>query len=443
MVDRNDARLQALSSLLQVEQEARKAESHSELSFVIVNDTRRVLLCDQAWFWLFDEFGAPRIERVSNVSDIDGNSLQVRWMNRLLAWCLQQSWHTEARVLTADDVEPSLAVDWSEYLAPQVLYVPFASKGFPGGLLLASKTPWLDGHKALAEILAGTYAHAWSALSGPAHKQLIVAHFRRHWRRYLVAVVVLVLYPARQYVLAPAEVVPSTPIVVTAPLTGVIDTIDVMPNATVDKDVLLFTLEDTELENRLIISQRALEVAQAEYLKNAQASFDCEECRASAAELKAIVDREQAQVALARAQFERSKVRSPAAGVVIYSDPVDWDGRPVRVGEKVMTVADPGETSLRIELAVDDAIAIEEGADVVFYPNISPLLSYDANITRTSYEAVVTAEQTLAYPLQASFGEEQARLGMRGTAKVYGGRAPIIYLALRKPLAWLRRALGV
>lgn len=443
MSDRNDARLQAISSLLQVEQEARKAETHAELSFVIVNDTRRVLVCDQAWFWLFDDLGQPRVERASNVSEIDANSIQVTWINQLLGWCLEQSWHTEVKVLSSADVPAPLAEAWSEHLAPHVLYVPFAGRGFPGGLLLASKTPWVEGHRALAEILASTFGHAWHALRTPERKRMLVAHLRKFWRRYLAALVILVLYPARQYVLAPAEVVPSAPVVVTAPLTGVIDSIDVMPNASVTPGVLLFRLEDTELENRLIISQRALEVVRAEYLKNAQASFECEECRARAAELKAIVEREQAQVELARAQFDRSQVHAPASGVVVFSDPSDWTGRPVRVGEKVMTIADPAATSLRIELAADDAIAIEQGADVVFYPNISPLLSYDATISRTSYEAIVTADQTLAYPLTAQFSSDQARLGMRGTAKIYGGRAPLLYLALRKPLAWLRRSMGI
>lgn len=442
MAERADARLQAMSTLLLIEQEARKAETLSELSFVIANDTRRLLPCDQVFFWLSDEFSVPRVHRAANVSEVDSNSPKIRWIEGLLKWCIAQPWHTDLHILQQDQLTEALAADWHQFFADQVLYVPISGKGFSGGLLLVAKTPWLEGHQALAGVMAGAYAHAWQALRKPDRRRAFVAHLRQFRWRYIIAVAVLLLYPARQYVLAPAEVVARQPLLITAPITGVIEKIHVQPNQQVTAETLLFQFEDIELENRLVLSQRALDVAEAEFLKNAQASFNCEECRARAAELRAMLERERAMVAMATQQLQRTRVLANAGGVVVFSDINDWEGRPVRVGERVMLVADPADTALSIELPVDDAIAIDIGSEVVFYPNVNPLSSYTAVIHQTSYEARVAADQALAYPLLASFDDGNARLGLRGTAKIYGGRAPVIYLLLRKPLSWLRRSLG-
>jgi hypothetical protein len=35
-----------------------------------------------------------------------------------------------------------------------------------------------------------------------------------------------------------------------------------------------------------------------------------------------------------------------------------------------------------------------------------------------------------------------ARIGLKGTAKIYGGRVPLAYLVFRRPLAALRTACG-
>ncbi len=444
MADPNDQRLHALSALVHLQAEARKAETQAELSFIFVNDIRTVLASDQVWFWLFDEFGRPRIKRAANVSDIDPDALPVRWTQELIEWCVQQEWHAKVVDLDASQVPEKFAADWAEHLSPQVLYIPMVRGrgGFIGGLLLASRKPWLDGHKALAELVADAFSHAWLALAQPDHKKLVVEHLKRYWRRYVVAAVVLLLFPVRQYVLAPAEVIPVDPVVVSAPLSGAIKDVAVRPNQLVQPGETLFVMEDTELSNRLNVAQRAYEVAEAEYLKNAQASFGCDECLARAAELRAVLEREKAQVDWASDLLARSRVVASSAGVAVFSDENDWIGRPVNVGQRVMTLANPEQTRLRLLLPVDDAIAIEQGAAVVFYPNAAPLSSFDAEITQTSYEAQPVGDQLLAYPLIADFDQGNARLGMRGTAKIYGDRAPIIYLIVRKPLAWARQMLG-
>lgn len=445
MSDVIDPRLQALSVLLQVEQEARRAETQQNLSYVFVNDTRNVLPSQQVIFWAHNDLGRPRVVRASHVSEVDPNAPMVRWLDGLADWCAGQEWRGKVHPFTQADVPAGLSAEWGETVPPYVLHVPLSGPrgGMFGGLLLMSEKPWVEGHLALAALLTDTYGHAWQALDVPASRKQVVQHVRRYWRRYAVAFVVLCLLPIRQYVLTAAEVVPADPSIVAAPLPGVIRDIAVVPNQQVKTGDLLFTFEDTELSNRLAVAQRAFEVAQAEYLKNAQESFGCESCRGRVAQSLAIMEREKAQVDWATAQLAQGQVRAPRDGIVVFSDVTEWQGRPVRVGERIMVIADQSKTRLRIVVPIGDAIAAEAGGEVVFYPNVSPLSSLDARVSRSAYEPSMQPDRSLAYVLHARFTEEGGRLGWRGTAKIYGSRAPLIYQVLRKPLARLRQMVGI
>lgn len=440
-----DPRLQALSVLLQVEQEARRAETQQNLSYVMVNDTRNVLPSRQAVFWAHSDLGQPRVVRASSVSEVEANSPMTRWLDRLAAWCAGQEWRATVHPFTRADVPQELSAEWGETVPAYVLHVPLAGqrRGMFGGLLLMSEKPWVEGHLALAGLLADTYGHAWQALETPEHRRKVVQHLKQYWRRYAAAIVVLCLLPVRQYVLVSAEVVPTDPEVVTAPLPGVIRDVAVLPNQKVKAGDVLFTFEDTELSNRLAVAQRAFEVAQAEYLKNAQESFGCESCRGRVAQSLAVMEREKAQVDWASAQLAQGQVRASREGIVVFGDVTDWQGRPVRVGERIMLVADPKKTRLRLVVPIGDAIATEAGTSVVFYPNVSPLSSLDATVARTAYEPSLQPDRTMAYVLHAGFDEGGARLGWRGTAKIHGSRAPLAYQVLRKPLARLRQMVGI
>ncbi|MNJ03472.1 hypothetical protein D3C73_1637900 [compost metagenome] len=66
-----------------------------------------------------------------------------------------------------------------------------------------------------------------------------------------------------------------------------------------------------------------------------------------------------------------------------------------------------------------------------------------AQLERAAYEAQTTAAGQLAYRLDATFVEASPRIGLRGTAKLYGERAPLAYYLLRRPLAALRQGLGL
>lgn len=440
-----DPRLRSLSVLVQLEHDARHAESQKELAFLFVNDTRQLLEYRQAFFWRWDDLGRKRIELASHVSEVDSHAQAIRWMLQVIEWQYEKDAGAMA-VFTAMDLPESLRKDWDASMPPYVLAVPLKGQDGAdiGGLLILAEVPWNQAHMTLAERLADAYGHAWSALDTSRRRKQVVGHFRKYWRRYAAGAALLLLFPVRQYVLVPAEVVAREPYVLSAPISGVVKEVNVPPNHAVRKGDVLFTLDDTELSNRVVVAQKAFEVAQAEYLKNSQQAFSCDSCRAKLPELAAAMEKQRAEVDWVGAQLSRSRITAPVDGVAVFSDPNDWRGRPVSVGERVMLLAEPSDTRLQINMPVADAIAVSSGTSVVFYSNVSPLDSYAAHIVTAGYEAFPLPDQMLAYRILAAFDEkDHPRLGMRGTAKVYGARAPLIYYLLRRPAALLRRTLGI
>jgi len=98
-----------------------------------------------------------------------------------------------------------------------------------------------------------------------------------------------------------------------------------------------------------------------------------------------------------------------------------------------------------IYLPPDDAVELEAGAPVNLLLHVDPLSPLEAKIERSSYEATLAPDGTLAYVIRAQLAQGQGlpRIGLRGTAKIYAGRVTLAYYLLRKPLAFMRRSLGI
>lgn len=444
MAGEADARVIGLTTLLQLERDARHAESLVELGFLIVNDTRKLVGYRQALLWEVDDAGLLRIVAGSGTSELEPHAPYVVWVQRLLK-SVQAGGLREMTALDASAVEEDLRAGWNEFLAPRVLLVPLASRQgvVLGGLLLAADLPWEEGHRVLLERLADAYAHAWSALTADRRKRNIRAWFTRRRTKILVVLAVVLLFPLRQSVVVPAVVSARNPVVVAAPISGVVREVHVAPNTDVTRGTPLFSFDNTEIDSRVDVARKSLEVARAEYVKNSQLAYTCDECRARLPVLQAQVEQKDAELRQAVAQQERAVVRADIDGTAVFQDRNDLLGRPVTVGERVMQLAEPADSWLELHMPVEDAMTLERGADVRFFLNVDPLAAFDATLVQTSYEAEMTPQDVLAYTLMAEFTQdERPRLGLRGTARVYGSRVPLVYYVLRRPLAWARQRLG-
>lgn len=251
--------------------------------------------------------------------------------------------------------------------------------------------------------------------------------------------------PVRQSTLASAEVVSYHPALVRAPFDGVVDEVHVEPNQLVAEGQPLFSLDQTRLLNRLEVARQAREVAEAEYRQTAQQAVVDTRARAQLATLKGRLDEATADLDYIESLFDRLHVVAPRAGLAIFDAKSDWIGKPVAIGEKVMTLAEPSDVALEMHLSVGDAIALAPGAEVLLFLNFSPDRPIAAVLESQSYKASVSPDGTLAYRLRAQFShyDPSLRIGLKGTAKLYGERAPLAFHVLRRPIGVVRSWLGL
>ncbi len=433
-----------LSTLLQLEQRARRC-SAQELAFLMVNDTTGVVAYQQAVLWQRALPGTGKVVALSGASSPDAAAPYVVWLHKSLA-AMDLDDDGVPRPIQATDLPQSLAAEWAEWLPAHALYCPLdAGQGQRlGGLLLARSAPWHEGDIRLLSVLAGAYAQAWLLASRPPAALPWMERLRQR-RRLVIGVAamlsVLALLPVRQSVLAPAEVVPITPMQIRAPFDGVVDSIAITPNAQVNEGQVLVSLDTTQLRTKQRVAAKSREIAEAEYGQAAQQALSDPSVKGRLALLQSKIDQQSAELAFAEEQLRRAELSAPASGIAVFDDANDWIGRPVTVGERIMTVADPTRVELEIQVPVGDVATFETGAETLFFPNVAPDRPISASLVFASHVSQLTAESVLAHRFRAGFDGQggDLRLGMKGTAKIYGDRRPLLLWLLRRPLAIVRQ----
>ncbi|MBQ0783348.1 MAG: HlyD family efflux transporter periplasmic adaptor subunit, partial [Amphritea sp.] len=261
-----------------------------------------------------------------------------------------------------------------------------------------------------------------------------------------VSLAVLVLFiPVRLSTLAPVEVIPKDPYVVAAPLDGVVEAVTVHPNQVIKKGDLLAHIETNTLESEEAITHQELLVAQAELKTVQQSGFMDPRHKARFAELESQVKLRMIQWQYAQERLSRAEILSDISGVAVLGDPSEWKGRPVKVGERIFLVADPAQVEFEVMLPVKDSIALRPAADVRVFLDNDPLRAWSSRLKHATYEPRPTPDQQVAYRLVVSLlphEDAPPRIGLRGTAKIYGERVSLFFYLFRRPITSVRQWLG-
>lgn len=436
--------LDRLAILLHLESRAREAADLAVLGFVLVNETHALAAYRQAVLWT----GSGGVTAVSGAAAPESGAPFVLWLNGLCAGFADR--FSAPTVLGPADAPVPDRRDWEEWLPPHGLWLPLTgASARQGALLLVRDEPWSPGEITLLGHLAGAYAHAWAALrrASPRERLRDLLGGRRRWRALAIPAVLLgvLTAPVRLSVLAPAEIVPADPAVVRAPLDGVIDRLLVRPNEEVAEGQPLFDLDRTALEAKTEVAVKALATAEAEYRQTAQQAVWDAKSKAQLAAAAGRVEERRTELGYLQGLLERIRVKAPRAGVAVFGDPSEWIGRPVTIGERVMLVSGERESEVEAWLAPADAIPLASEAEVTVFLNADPLAPVRASLRQIAYEAQARPDGSLAYRLRAAIRPAQAipRIGLKGVARLDGGRTSLAYWLSRKPLAILRQSLGL
>lgn len=438
-----------LLGLLQLERRARQAPSAESLAFVMVNETLQVLRYRQAALWRSDAalLGSGEVAAVSGLPKPNPDAPYTQWLTRLLRTVARLPQQEGPQSLSPNDF-PEQQSEWAEWLPAHALWLPLRHGDGPslGGLLLAADEPWQAHELAIASEVAGSYAHALTAFR--RHKRValgtLLSPLRRH--RWLgLTVLVVAFFPVRQSVLAPAEVVPQEAFLVRAPQDGVVERMLVQPNQAVAAGAPLFALDQTLVHTRHAVARKAYDTAQEEYRQSAQIAVTDDKGKLDMSMRRGAMEEKSVELAYSAELLGRVQVSAERAGIAVFSDVNDWQGKTVVAGERILTLADPAKVELSIELPVGERYDTQLGAAVSLYPNASPLSAHEAVITQVAYSAEPTRDGQMAYRLKAAFpaGEAPPRIGLMGTARLHGSRVPLIYFALRRPMTTVRQWLGV
>ena len=387
---------------------------------------------------------------MSGVAILDPHAPYALWLDRVQQTFSKSCGDERPATVDATILPPELGRDWAKWLPTYALRLPLpggAGRPSPGALFLAREEPWTEPEVHLLSYVGDAYGHAWTALTGrPGWFNRVTG--RGRIAGGLAALVLLAAagaLPVPQSALAPAEVIARTPSVVRAPIDGVVDRFEVQPNQPVTEGQTLLLLDRTRLQNRLDVARKALEVAEAEYRQGQQQALNDPRAKANLSVLKGRMDQQAAETAYVEELLTRVEIRAPRSGVAIFDDVNDWIGKPVSIGERILTVAAPDETELEIRLPVGDALPLPDGAEVRLFLNTDPQHPVPARLTFAGYQPDLTPEGVLAYRLKAGFAEgvPAPRIGLKGTAKIIGDDGPLALLLLRRPLASLRQRLGL
>lgn len=466
-----------LAVLWQLSARAREAQTEETLGFVIVNESLSLVPYRQAAWWRAPAPVPGAVAAVSGLPQSDPGAPYVQWLGEVCRVLERRSTHaavgpspqaqdgaatvtaadTEAadakdgtwpRALTADSLPDVLAADWDSWWPTHALWVPLADRAGRslGAVVFAREQPWTHLEEALFAELARVWSHALSAFSPRTswlERAKLALRAGKHRRRALAVAACALIVPVPLTVLAPAEVTAKDPFVVRAPLDGVIDRLYAQPNQRVAAGAPLFALDSTALASRYALANKNYATAQEEYRQTAQLAVTDDKDRLDMALRKGKLEESAVELDYTARELARVKVNAPRAGVAVFSDPNDWNGKAVSIGEKVMLLADPASVELTAYVPVADNVDVVPGATLTLYPKSSPLASYDARIDTVAYRAEPTPEGVVAYRVKATFsGAVKPPLGVMGTARIHGRWVPLAYYLLRRPLATARQWLG-
>ena len=454
-------------NLIEIERLARAALSLPALSFSMANDAWGLLGFRQALV-LRKSAGRWGAQAISGLVDAGETTPYQNWLRRV---CVHletanaanpNSANAQADApdvgallqLTPDDLPAELAQEWAQWWPAEVIYFFLRNRSSGVSAVYAINglafylfdAPVNQTRLASLSRLSEVWLHAWAMLSGAPGKSWLPGA-RARWVIALILLAALFI-PVRQSVLAPAEIISLESVVLASPLEGVVREVLVRPNQAVTADQPLVALDDTTLRNRREVLLKSVGSAQAELLATTQKSFDNLQSRGDIAPMSGRVEERRAELAFIDEQLQRMALTAPKAGITVFGDPNDWRGRSVAAGERIMLIANPAKLGVLIHVPVGDAIAVDVAAPVRLFLHVAPLSPMDGQVIETGYQALLSTDNIASYRIRATLAESQAegsqqRIGLKGTAKLYGGRVLLGYWLLRRPLAAAREWLGV
>ena len=440
--------LAALQLLLRVESDAREASNVQALRLLIANETRKLSRSRQIFVVERTSVGRFKVQAVSSITVADSSTPLNQSLEHVLSRLDRDGKLDETVEFRTTDYSGEGLGIFENYPFPELLWVPLKSRNGDifAGMLQARESGWSDRDKIVSQRLAKTYAHAWRTLNASDRPGFRHAMIRRGGAAILIAACLAMLIPVPMSALAPAEIVAKDPVVVAAPIEGVIERLFVEPNAAVKVGQPLVSFADTTLRNKFEIAEREVLVAKARLKRANQLAFENIRGRHELGMARAELELRITERNYAKDLLDKSIVRADRAGIAMFRDKKDLISKPVGVGERLMELANPKRVMLRIDMPVADGQLLKPGAASKVFLDSDPLAPFAAEVSRTDYQARAVDGTTVVFRALADLkldGRDSPRLGVRGSAQVYGENVPLVFYLFRRPITAVRQWIGL
>lgn len=436
------------AELLKFENEVRQIQNEQELHCHLCNSARRMVPYAQCFYLAVSKSGRCSLKAASSISVIDRHAPFSRWIEKITQRVINASQNQDRSQVQFSLPEHCDATDEERDTYPytEFLWTPQRVAGqVVGGALMARKRPWTEAELPLVKRVSDLYLHTRASIYGQRALTARRLSLRPIAMTLTVLAVLLGFLPVSITALAPVEVVPRQPFVLAAPFDGVVKEIRAAQGKPVQQGDTIIVFDNVHLLNEKKLADQRAAIAAARFQRASQGAI------ADASE-KREIEVARAEYELARAEsryasdlLDKAGVKSPVAGIAIFSDKTDWEGRPVSAGEAIVSVADPEKIELAIDLPVKESIVLQEGARIKVYLDSDPLNPLEAKLVEASYRAQPDRRDILSYSLKAQLADTSAalpRIGVQGTAQVYSEKASLAYVIFRRPYAAFRQYTG-
>ena len=245
--------------------------------------------------------------------------------------------------------------------------------------------------------------------------------------------IILFFVPWRLRIGGPARVLPGRRSIVTAGVDGIVSAVMHREGETVPKGEIIATLNDESYRAALADAQAAYAVAETDVEKqrgtgNAAALFDAQ---SRVEELKA-------RIAMEQQRFDFTRLRAPAAGVIVTPRLEERVGQNLPRGSEFCVVADVGRVSVEVAVPEEDSSLVQTGQPVDVKLNPYPTRSFHGQVARVGARIrEEAANRFVIAEVDVANGDGALKTGMLGRAKIRAGERRIVTLLLRKPARWL------
>jgi len=428
--------IQLLAGINRLTLAAIQAKSVSSLIFLILNDTVSISKYNRALLWERNENKktAFKLLGVSGQASVKTNTeLSQKWQE--IVRSLKEP--EKIQIITHPMSSERVSILWMPIMSHDKLALGLWLERWDGA-------EWKKEDIEILSFLTKGYGAIWERFTN----RFSIAKFTQKPVLISLCIIVICLMflkvPLR--IVAPCEVIAKKTVVITAPLEGIIEKIVVEPGETVKKGALLVEYDKRAPLQELRIAEKKVDIAQSEV--NRDTSLAIKDKKAlnelGIADLK--LKKEMLELELIKFRTGQLEIRAPVAGVVSIENPEEWHGKPVHIGEKVMTVNNPGDTKIRLWIPDDDRVHIELGKPISIFLNIHPERSEEAVLYYISDYTMVTDKSVTSFVAEATWKNGQpadVQLGLKGTAILYGEKVSVFYWIARKPWGYVRRFIGI